>query len=116
MSNLKNISRPGQVPEIGDILERDLGKGRKYRYAHFVPQPITAPTRAIQVGKIIDLCQSAGGVTDTQLVAAYNNAANKALWIKLSFTGALAKDDALAVELINALTSPANVQAVIDAW
>lgn len=76
------------------------------------PQPLTKL-------QFVGLCQTAGGMTDAQLVAAYDDPALKPLWIKLTMATAVERDDPATVEGLMAMEALGHLpepQAVLDAW
>lgn len=79
--------------------------------------PVAAP---LDEAALIDLCQSAGGMTDAQLVAAFNDANLAAFWIKLRAASTILptdqrmQDGLAAVDALGYL--PKGAQAVLDAW
>jgi len=89
------------------------------------PEPEPEPTpdprpAAIDEAALIDLCQSAGAMSDEQLVAADADPALRVFWIKLRAASALlptdprVQDGLAAVEALGYL--PAGSSAVLAAW
>lgn len=82
--------------------------------AELRPQP-----RPLTKLQFVGLCQSAGGMTDEQLVAAHEDARLRALWLKLSLATAVELTDpatTAGLEAMQALGHLPDAQAVIDAW
>ncbi len=84
------------------------------------PDPPTAPTTLSHL-EFIELVQSAGGMTDAQLVAAHNDASLAALWIKFDHAPAsIEKTHPLVTPGLDALAAagyvPNGRDAVLDAW
>lgn len=84
-----------------------------------LPDPIKQPALLTKLG-FVELCQSAGGMTDAMLVAARTNPAFAALWIKLDLAANVNKQhDATLAGLTGLQLAgylPAGVEAVLSAW
>ncbi len=89
---------------------------------HVPPEPVVSDPvpQPIDEAALIDLCQSAGGMTDAQLVSAFNDPQLAAFWIKLRATSTIlptdqrTQDGLAAVDALGYL--PEGAQAVLDAW
>lgn len=82
-------------------------------------QPPPPAPRALTRLQFVTLCQSAGGMTDAQLVAAHEDPNLKPLWIKLTMATAVERDDpatTAGLQAMQALGHLSDAQAVIDAW
>lgn len=95
--------------------------GRSWTGSAWEDVPPAAPVPAtIDALALLDLLQSAGGMTDAQLVAARDDPALAAFWIKLQLARAILPDDARTAEGLAALQTlgylPAGVPAVLAAW
>ena len=94
--------------ETGLILEeRDL------------PDAPTKPALLTKLG-FIELCQSAGGMTDAQLITARNDPNFGALWIKLELATDVNKGNPATLAGLTGLNAagylPKGVNAVLSAW
>jgi hypothetical protein len=107
-----------QVPEGTEHNAKDNGDGT---YTNPVAPLIPARLASLSKLEFMELVQSAGGMTDAQLVAAHNNAALAALWIKFDRAPEqIHKDHPLVAPGLAALAAlgyiPNGAQALLDAW
>lgn len=114
------VSGPLLVPVESETAAREaLGKVRSG--GGWVAAPAAPrPPRPLDEAALIDLCQSAGAMTDAQLIAADADPALRAFWIKLRAASVIlptdprVQDGLAAVEALGYL--PAGAAAVLDAW
>ena len=89
---------------------------------HVPPEPtVSDPVpQPLDEAALIDLCQSAGGMTDAQLVAAFNDANLAAFWIKLRAASTILPTDQRTIAGLDAVETlgylPEGAAAVLAAW
>lgn len=84
-----------------------------------LPDALTQPALLTKLG-FVELCQSAGGMTDAMLVAARNDPNFAALWIKLDLATDVNKGHAATLAGLNGLKAAGyltkSVKTVLDNW
>jgi hypothetical protein len=79
-----------------------------------------ATPRALTKLEFVELAQSAGGMSDAQLVAANADPQLAALWLKLTLAGEVQRDHPATQAGLGALAAlgylPNGAAAVLDAW
>ena len=110
----------GEVADEAEARER-LGMihsdGEWSAFVEPAPEPIPTP---LDEAALIDLCQSAGGMTDAMLVAVYADPQLAAFVIKLRAARAILPTDERTTQGLAALEAlgylPNGAEAVIAAW
>ena len=110
------VSSPNMIPIADD--ENPLGMIREKGKWKAAPV-VTQPALLTKLG-FIELCQSAGGMSDAQLIAARNDPAFGALWIKLDLATDVNKSHPATTAGLTGLNAagylPKGVKAVLSAW
>ena len=111
---------PDDLCVAGDGLDKGWVRGAGGEYeppAEPDPSPQPATLTKLQ---FITLGQTAGGMTDSQLVAAKGDANLAAMWVKFEMATAVDRDDPNTQAAVAALEQlgylPNGAQAVLDAW
>ena len=93
----KNKTAAEKVKPYGTsvVESATAARGDSYANGEFTrpkPAPIVATPKAATKLEFVEMCQEFGGMTDEKLVAAWEDAALKALWIKFELATKLAHD------------------------
>jgi hypothetical protein len=70
--------------------------------------------KSLTQAEFIDLCQSAGGMTDDLLVSAHTDVKLAALWIRFGYTQSIDRDNQFLTSLSNYI--PNGVDQVLNNW
>ncbi|NCA72554.1 MAG: hypothetical protein EOM91_21345 [Sphingobacteriia bacterium] len=86
------------------------------------PEPVVVDPTPVPLdgAALIDLCQSAGGMTDAMLVSAHQDPMLAAFWIKLGFAAQILPSDPRTQDGLAAVAAlgylPAGAATVLAAW
>ena len=84
------------------------------------PPSVPSPPLSLTKLEFVTLCQTAGGMTDANLVSAHTDTNLAAMWIKLDMATSVDRDNAITTAGLAALAGlgylPNGAAAVVSAW
>jgi len=115
------VGDPTLFPGGVALGESDLvSPGDLHDNGQFARPPVAASPTPLDEAALIDLCQSAGGMTDAQLVSVYTDPQLAAFIIKIKAARQILPTDARTVQGLGALEAlgylPDGADAVLAAW